>query len=147
MPTLAEILLNETQRPLVVADCVQLIEEEVQSKRGISGLAIKAAFKTVKTFKSGIIQGSVEALVDDFVAQMEEFYAGFQERGGGEIAPAVIKAKDPIAESLLAITDQRADRNRHKILVSAYRKLRPMGKKQVMAAMPRVGAMLKKNGA
>ena len=38
-------------RPKVVADCGKLIEEEVDSKGGLSGFAVKAAFAVVKAVK------------------------------------------------------------------------------------------------
>lgn len=75
MPTVAEALLAEGKRPAVVADCATLIDEEVASKSGLGGLAIKTAFATVKALKRGIIPESVNALLDDFVVELEPFYA------------------------------------------------------------------------
>ncbi|MBU0550055.1 hypothetical protein KKF91_05550 [Myxococcota bacterium] len=147
MATLAEILLNDAQRPKLIADCVVVIEEEVASKTGVTGFAVKAAFKAVKAFKKTIIPDAVEALVDAFVAQLEGYYAEIKVNPTVDIGAAVVRDADRVAEALLEITDQRAERNRHKALVSAYKKLRPQGKKHVCAAMPRVGAMLKRNGA
>lgn len=147
MPTLAEILLTDAQRPKLIADCVVVIEEEVKSKKGVTGLAVKAAFKTVKTFKKTIIPDAVTALVDAFVDQLEGYYAEIKVDDSVDIAAAVVRDGDRVSEALLAITDKRAERNRHKVLVSAYKKLRPQGKKHVLAAMPRVGQMLKRNGA
>jgi hypothetical protein len=146
MSTLKELLLTDEKRPMVVNDCCRVIDEEVASKRGVSGLAIKAAFRTVKAFKAGIIPGSVNALLDDFVAAMEPFYTESQASGGG-IQPLINRDGPRIAEALLGITDQRAARSKHRTLVGAYKKLRPKGKEQVVAAMPRVGAMLQRHGA
>jgi len=43
MPTLTELLLVPGNRPKVIADCVQLINEEVDSKGGLTGLAVNPA--------------------------------------------------------------------------------------------------------
>ena len=48
----------------IVADCCKLIDEEVDSKGGISGFAIKGGYKLVKGFKPGFIPEVVESLVD-----------------------------------------------------------------------------------
>ena len=146
MTTLNETLLNDTDRPSVVSDCVDLIDAEVASKKGIGGLAIKTAFKTVKAIKPGIIPDAVNFLLDDFVEKLEPFYGEFKASGDMDLAGYVVRHADQVADSLLGITDSRAEKSRHKTLVKAYKKLRPQGKKQVTAAMPRIGAMLVARG-
>ncbi len=146
MATLAETLLTADNRPVLVADCAQLVKDEVASKKGVSGLAIKAGFKTVTTFKKGIIPDVVDVLLDDFIREVEPYHAEFRAQGGGDFRAYCVQNADRIAEALLSITDQRADKSKHKTLVKAYHKLRPQGHKQVVEAMPRVGAMLQKHG-
>ena len=146
MTTLNETLLNDTDRPSVVSDCVDLIDAEVASKKGIGGLAIKTAFKTVKAIKPGIIPDAVNFLLDDFVEKLEPFYGEFKKSGEADLAGYVVRHADQVADALLGITDSRAEKSRHKTLVKAYKKLRPQGKKQVTAAMPRIGAMLVARG-
>lgn len=147
MATLTELLLTDEKRPQVVADSVQIIEDEVKDKKGATGLVIKAGFKTVKAFKPGVLPEVTNALLDDFVARMEPFYAQHLAAGGGDVQSFVVGNADSIADALLGITDERAQRSKHKTLVKAYQSLRPQGKKQVVAAMPRVGAMLQRHGA
>ena len=146
MAKLKETLLSESGRPAVVKDCVQIIEDEVRSKSGLGGLAIKAAFKTVKAFKPGIIPDVVNVLLDDFVTQLDPFYDDFLGNGGGDIKAYTVRNADRVADALLSITDGRAQTSKHRTLVKAYNKLRPQGKKQVINAMPRVGDMLVKQG-
>lgn len=144
MATLSDLLLGDA-RSKVEADCAQLIESEVRGKRGATGLAIKAGFKAIKTFKRDIVPDAVHHLLPDFVAKMEPFYAE-NLAAGGEITAFVGSNADRIADALLSITDDRARNSRHKTLVKAYNRLRPMGKKQVVAAMPGIGRVLKANG-
>ncbi len=147
MATLAELLLTDAKKPELVRDCARVIDEEVAGKRGVSGLAIKAGYKAVKAFKPTIIPDVMQALLPDFVARMEPFYARHSEAGGGDFAQFCVGEGNQIADALLGITDERAQRSRHRSLVKAYQRLRPQGQKQVVAAMPRVGAMLVRNGA
>lgn len=147
MKTLKENLLVEGKRPVVLDDCTKLIDEEVDSKGGLSGMAIKLAFKTVKALKPGMIRESVDYLLDEFVEKMEPFYAEYQNQGAaGGIEKLVTSKAAPIADALLSITDARAARSKNKVIKGAYEKLRPEGKRQVEAAMPRVGRMLAKHG-
>ena len=146
MATLAERLLDPDTRPALVQASVRVIEAEVGSKGGLKGLAIKTAFKTVKAFKPGIIPDVVNVLIDEFVEKLEPSYAEFQEAGENDFGAWILRRSDETAETLLSITDRRADGSRHKTLVKAYRKLRPQGKNHVMAAMPRIGDMLRAQG-
>ena len=146
MTTLSEKLLNDDDRPSVIDDCVALIDAEVASKKGIGGLAIKTAFKTVKAVKPGVIPDAVNFLLDDFVEKLEPFYGQFTQSGESDLASYIVRHADQVADSLLGITDARAQKSRHKTLVKAYQKLRPQGKKQVTAAMPRIGRMLVERG-
>lgn len=148
MATLKELLLTEGKRPALLTDCARLIDEEVDSKTGLSGMGIKMAFKTVKMLKPGMIPDSVDFLLDDFIEKMEPYYADFQnQKAAGGIESFVVSKAGPIAEALLGITDARASRSKNKVIKGAYEKLRPEGKRQVEAAMPRVGRLLAKHGA
>lgn len=145
MGALSDKLLGDN-RTKVEGDCVRVIEDEVASKRGATGLAVKAAFKMIKAFKRDIVPDAVHHLLPDFVGQLEPIYDEFSAAGSGDIAGYCAGNGDRIAEALLGITDQRAASSKHGTLVKAYKKLRPQGKKHVVAAMPRIGAMLAANG-
>lgn len=145
MPTLAERLLTDENRPRLIADCAEVVEAEVASKKGFTGVAVKAAFATIKAVKRGIVQELVGALIGDFVAKLEPFYQR-QQAEGAAIETFAVREADPIADALLEITDARAERTTHKSLAKIYYKLRPQGKQQVVAAMPRIGAMLARHG-
>src|SRR5215467_491618 len=80
--TLAEILLGPDTRPKVIADCNALIEQEISEKSGVSGTAVKLAYKTVNTFMPGHIRTMVGKLLPDMVAQLEPFWADFNASGG-----------------------------------------------------------------
>ena len=75
MPTLTDMLLAPGNRPKVIADCTQLINEEVDSKGGLTGLAVKGAYALVKAVKPGFINEAVDHMLDDFVKRLEPFFA------------------------------------------------------------------------
>ena len=146
MSTLSEILLAPGNRPKVVVDCVRLIDEEVDSKGGLTGLAVKGAYALVKAVKPGFVSEAVDNMLDDFVKRLEPFYAAAQSKNE-PIGPALNARASEVAEALLAISDERAQRSKNGSLKKAYEKLRPTGKKHVEAAVPRVGRLVAKYAA
>jgi hypothetical protein len=143
MSTLAEVLLVPGNRPKVVDDCVRLVDEEVASKGGLSGLAIKGAYAVVKAVKPGFITEAIDHMLDDFVKRLEPFHAEAQQKNE-PIAPFLGARAGAAADALLAISDDRAARAKNQTVKKAYEKLRPTAKKQVEAAIPRVGRLLAK---
>jgi hypothetical protein len=143
MPTLTEIILVPGNRPKVIADCVKLIEEEVDSKSGLTGLAVKGAFAVVRAVKPGFITEAVDHMLDDFVKRLEPFWADAQARNE-PIGPLMNARAGEVAEGLLAISDERAARAKNQTLKKTYEKMRPAGKKHVEAAVPRIGRLMAK---
>ena len=143
---LAHVLLDPSRRAQVVGDFVTLVDNEVASKKGLTGMGIKAGFKAVKKFKPGIIPQLIADLLPEFIQAIEPFYDEFLAGDQGDIKMFVSSQKDRIADGLLSVTDARAQTSKHKLLVSTYKKLRPLGKAQVMAALPQVGKILSKYG-
>jgi hypothetical protein len=130
-------------RPKVVSDCVSLVQEEVDSKGGLSGLAIKAAYAVVKAVKPGFISEAVDHMLDDFVDKLEPFWSDAQAKN--EPVGALMNARaGQVADSLLSISDARAARAKNQGVKKAYEKLRPTGKKNVEAAVPRLGRLIAK---
>lgn len=146
MGSLAETIADPTQRKAVVADCATLIDAEVADKRGLSGAAIKTAYRTVKSIKPGMIANSMDALLDDFTKQLDPFWAECQ-AGGHNPRQFFVSRKADVANALLQITDQRADRSRHKTLVRAYKGLRGKAIDHIGAAMPRFADLLVKHAS
>ena len=59
MATLQDVLLTPENKPHVIDDCLTLIDQEVKGKSGISGTAVKLAYKTANTFASGYLRGTL----------------------------------------------------------------------------------------
>ena len=143
MPTLNEMLLAPGVRPKVIADCVQLINEEVDSKGGLTGLAVKGAYALVKAVKPGFVTEAVDHMLNDFVTRLEPFWAEAQAKNE-PIGPLLNGRAPQVADALLAISDERASRSTNASLKKTYEKLRPTGKKHVEQAVPRVGRLVQK---
>ena len=142
--TLHEILLAPETKPQVVADCNALIEREVSERSGISGTAVKLAYKTVTAFAQGHVRHMVESLLPRLVDQLQPFWADFLASGSADFGDYLTKRGDEVAEAMLAVTDARAAASGRPIIVRAYRSVRGSAGKHIQAALPQVGDLVLK---
>lgn len=141
MSTLGEIL--EAKKPEVVEDCLNIIEAEVDDKGGLSGFAIKAGYKTVKGVKPGFIKQAVTDLLPEFAKALDPMYQEAKTKGS-PVGDFFKSNPSRVADSLLAITDAKAERSKSGVVKGTYEKLRGTAKKNVEAAVPRLATMVQK---
>ena len=142
--TLQQILLAPDTQPKVIADCYLLIEQEVSDKSGVSGTAVKLAYKTVNTFMPGHVRHMVGKLLPDMVDKLEPFWADFNASGGSEFGDYLAKRGEEVSEALLSVTDARAAASGRPTVIKAYGSVRGSAIKHIEAALPRVGDMVLK---
>ena len=142
--TLQEILLTPDTQPQVTADCLTLIKQEVSAKSGVSGTAVKLAYKTVNAFASGYLQSMVENLLPDMIAKLEPYWADFNASGASGFGDYLAKRGDEVSDALLSVTDARAQTSERPTILKAYRTVRGGAAKHVRAALPAVGALVQK---
>ena len=144
MATLQQILLTPENQPHVVDDCMTLIDQEVSGKSGVSGTAVKLAYKTANTFASGYLRGMVEKLVPEMVGKLEPFWADFAASGAGDFGDYLVKHGDEVSEALLSVTDAHAAVSTRPTILKAYRAVRGGASKHIVAALPNLGALVQK---
>jgi Family of unknown function (DUF6918) len=142
--TLQQILLAPETRPQVIADCYTLIEQEVSEKSGISGTAVKLAYKTVITFLPGHIRYMVESLLPQLVDKLQPYWADFNTSGGSQFGDYLAKRGEEVAQDLLSVTDARAAASGRPTVIKAYGTVRGSAARHVEAALPRVGDLVAK---
>jgi len=144
MPTLPDILLTPENKPHVIDDCLTLIDQEVKGKSGVSGTAVKLAYKTANAFASGYLRGMVELLAPDMIIELEPFWADFTASGAGDFGDYLVKHGDEVSEALLSVTDRRAQTSTRPTILKAYKTVRGGASKHVTAALPALGALVQK---
>jgi hypothetical protein len=144
MATLQEILLAPDTKPHVLADCKQLIDQEVATKSGVSGTAVKLAYKTVNTFASGYLQNTLEDQLPDMAAALDPYWADFRASGAADFGDYLAKRGDEVADALLAVTDARAAGSTRPTILRAYKTVRGGASKHIVTALPNLGAMIQK---
>lgn len=142
--TLQEILLAPGTRPLVVADCFTLIDQGVSDLSGVSGAAVKLAYKTVNKFMPGHVRHMVQSLLPDMVGKLEPFWTDFVTSGGSQFADYLAKRGEEAAAALLSVTDARAAASGRPTIIRAYGTVRGGAARHVEAALPGVAALVQK---
>jgi hypothetical protein len=143
MANLGEALNNEAKKSEVVDACCEIIDQEVSDKGGLSGLAIKAGYSAVKGIKPGFIRKAVSDLLPDFAAALDPIYQESVTQGKTADAHFVSNS-GRVADALLAITDAKAGRSQSGVVKGTYDKLRGTAKKNVEAAVPRLGKLIER---
>ena len=144
MASLTDALSDPNRVETVVTDCLVLLEEEVATKKGISGLGIKAGFKAVKSAKPGFLAAVIHHLLPEFTAALDPVYQEALAKGIG-ITPYFEQNAGRVADDLLTITDRKAEASGNRLLQGAYNKLRGIAKKHVEQAVPRLARLIEKH--
>ena len=140
--TLQEILLAPDTQPHVIADCQKLIEQELSAKSGVSGTAVKAAYKTANTFAPGYLRSKVEQLVPEMVIQLEPFWADFGASGSAGFGDYLAKRGDEVSQALLSVTDAQTAGSDRPTIVKAYKAVRGSAARHITAALPNLGSLV-----
>ncbi len=146
MASLSEQLGSGDKRDAVIDDAVQVLDQEVSDKGGLTGIAIKGAYKIVQGVRPGFVRQVVGSLLDDFLNAIDPIYQEALQKGRPPAA-YLQENSSRTADALLAVTDRKAERAESATLRGGYNKLRSIAKKQVEAAMPRVAQLLDRHAA
>lgn len=146
MASLGELLGTPEKRDRLVDDALKVLDQEVDDKGGLSGMAIKTAYKVVKGVSPDFLRKVVEHLLPDFLSSLDPLY---QEAVKSNVPPRKHLEANPgrVADALLAITDKRAQNAKNQMVKGAYEKLRGGAKKHVETAVPRLGQLFEKHAS
>jgi hypothetical protein len=146
MATLKEKLEDPKVYEAVVQDCMRVLDEEVSKKSGISGLAIKAAYKLLKGVQHGnALRKVIEHLMPDFMNTLEPYYGRYLQAGKGRTWTDFLRPDfESITDQFLAITDTKSQQSDSQAVKSTYAKLRPKARKEVVSSLPNLARMMEK---
>jgi hypothetical protein len=147
MRTVPETLLAPETQPQVIADCEKLVDHEVSDMSGVTGAAIRLAYKTVSTFDSGHIPAMIGTILPNVADALQPYWASFAAEyagRGGDFGAYLASREDEAAESLLAITDSRQRASSRATIVKAYKTVRGSAVKHVKAALPALGELVQR---
>ena len=138
MSTLPEILAPPERQPAAVRTLTGVVEDEVASKSGVGGMALKAAFAAATKIRPDLVPHAIERMLPDFATQLDPYW---QRRDGQPFGEYLRGHGDAVSDALLGVTDARVGQARPAI-AKIYGGLRPKAKAQVSDALPRLGAAI-----
>jgi hypothetical protein len=141
MATLVEQLAKDPVRPLVIADCVELIDAQVKTK----GFVIKSAYATIKAIKKKFVPETVDALLDDWLGKLQPHYDKWIAAKSSTFSDFLVARSDDVAEDLLSVTDARAQKTSHTTAKKMYLRMRDGAKKNVIESIPALAKMIEKH--
>lgn len=133
--------LGKDRRPAVIEDCVALIDAQVKQK----GFIMKSAYATIKAIKRGFVPEVVDALLDDWLGKLQPHYDKWSAAKTSSLTDFMVARSDDVAEDLLSVTDQRAEKTSHTTAKKMYLKMRDGAKKNVVEAIPDLAKMIEKH--
>lgn len=141
MSTLVEQLGKEPRRPQVIQDCVDLIDTQVKQR----GFVIKSAYATIKAIKKRFVPEVVDSMLDDWLGKLQPHYEKWSATKPSSLSDFLVARSDDVAEDLLQVTDERAEKTTHTTAKKMYLRMRDGAKRHVVEALPDLGKMLEKN--
>ena len=125
---------DPNKKQSLIADCVTLIDNQVNAKGGLSGLGLKAAYAAVKSIKPGYITSAIERLLPEVLVALDPMWnEGIQT---GDPVRYLIENRSRTADVLLGITDAKIEKSSNGVVRGAYKKLRNSAKNDVEEAVP-----------
>lgn len=137
---LTDGLADSNKRNILVADFTKLIDTQVASMKGVSGLALKAGYSAVRGISPTYCSKAIEWLLPDCFKALDPIWAEGMETGNA--VEYLIQNSDSVAEILLSVTDGRIEKSKNKTVRAVYGKLRNSAKKHVQDAVPGVAKII-----
>jgi len=131
---LSDNLLNPDRKALMTQDFCEMIDAQVASKSGLSGIAIKTAFAALKGIKPNYIYGVVDSLLQPCFTAIDPLWEQGLEQG--EPVEYLKAHKSQTADALLAVTDAKVKNTKIQVVRGVYDKLRNSAKQHVEEAVP-----------
>ena len=133
MPSLNELLNTPERRPKVVAACAELVEDELNRAKGVSGIALRTAFGVIQALDGEFVRKALDRLFDDFIARLEPFWL---QTTPENIEIDWARNADEVTDALLGAADVKVARAKNRTVQKVYKKLRPKAATYVKSAVP-----------
>ncbi len=131
---LSDGLSDPNKKHTVVADCTKLLDTQVDTMGGITGLGLKAGYSAVKGIAPTYCAEAIERLLPESFNALDPIWSeGIQT---GDPVAHLIQNSDRTADALLSITDVKIQKSTNTTVRAVYNKLRNSAKKHVEGAVP-----------
>jgi hypothetical protein len=140
---LSDTIQDQSVKDAVIADCVQLIDGQVATKKGLSGMALKTAYRVVKGIGPNYLTGAIGRLLPDVMAAIDPLWQEGQQTG--DPVAYLTQNQSKAADRVLSVTDRRMENSSNKVVRSSYNQLRKSIKGDVEAAIPELSQIIQRH--
>lgn len=106
MTTLRQTLTAPETKPAVVTELATLIEDEIASMKGLSGVAVKTAFKAAKAGKPDIVRRGSNAYLGTLADTLDPFWSRFTATDGQDFGSYLQANEAEVKEAFLVTAEQ-----------------------------------------
>lgn len=142
MTVLAARLLSPPTRDALQSDCVALIHQHIEQRKGLRGLAMRTGISLLKTLRADAVERGVEKLLPGFVSAMEPLHADFRKQDDGDFSQFLQQHSDRAARKLLQVSDETVAQSGQRTIQTAYAQLRRFAESELTTVLPQVGQMI-----
>ncbi|MEL7084263.1 MAG: hypothetical protein AAF268_01490 [Cyanobacteria bacterium P01_A01_bin.3] len=124
-------------------DCAKLLDEQVSSKNGLSGLTVKTAYRALKGIGPTYVPRALQRLLPKALDALEPLW--MQGLAKGEPVEFLSSNRTDAADALLTMTDGIVSTSKNKIVVAAYKQVRKSLKGDVETAIPGLAEIIQRH--
>jgi len=147
-PSLHQLIDTPEYRAPFIQDALQVIDAEIEAKKGFFGFTIRNTYKLVSRLDNGeVVEKSISNMLGEFLTAMEPFhqsYAVMEPDERIDFSDYLDSYNTQVTAALLAIADRRRDLVTNGIISGTYDRFRPYASKHVSEAVPAIGRLIAK---
>lgn len=140
--SLGELVKDAAVRASLIEDCNRLLTAQVSQKRGVSGMALKTAYRVVQGIGPTYVQGAIGRTLPSTLEALEPIWQ--EGVASGNPVQYLDQHRSRTADRILSVTDHRIQYASGPI-VGVYNKLRQSVKADVEAAVPALASILERH--
>lgn len=137
---LRDVLQDPTVYTSLVNSCQALVDQQVASKGGVSGVALKTTYGLVKGVGPNYLTGVIARALPDIMTALEPLWD--EGLALGNPVDHLSQNRQRAAIDLLTVTDLKAQTTHYAIVKNSYYKLRESVKADIEAAVPHLAKIL-----
>jgi hypothetical protein len=137
--SLSDMFKNPSTKASIVEECTRLMDEQVANKRGVSGMALKTAYRVVRGVGPNYVSSALGRILPDACVALEPMWSKGVE--SGDPVNYLSQHCSRTADIILSVTDARVHKASGAV-AGAYSKLRKSVKGDIEAAVPGLAGIL-----
>lgn len=139
------IVLPEAARESLVTELAALVEQHLAAKRGISGMAMKLAFNTLRSAKPDIAHRAARTLLPEVLTALGPLRAEFERSRRSSFAQFLGERRQQACEVLLCQIDTRLAQSQNAPAKAIYQRFRGSASDELETLLPQLAAALERH--